>query len=70
MTIEAARSKLGDPVLRSDEQDFYVFSANETAQIAYNAGFFYSSCVVPTGLVSSLKPLISSGCIIVLGKGR
>ena len=37
MTIEEARSKLGDPVFKSDEQDVYVFSANETAQIAYNA---------------------------------
>ena len=37
MTAEEARAKLGDPVLKGDDQDFYVFSPNETAQIAYNA---------------------------------
>lgn len=37
MTAAAVRAKLGEPALKSDEQDFYVISANETAQIAYNA---------------------------------
>ena len=37
MTATEVRAKLGEPALKSDEQDFYVFSANETAQIAYNA---------------------------------
>ena len=37
MTAAEARAKLGEPALKSDEQDFYVFSANETAQIAYTA---------------------------------
>jgi hypothetical protein len=37
MTAEEARAKLGAPVLKSDEQDFYVLSENETAQIAYNS---------------------------------
>ena len=37
MTAAQVRAKLGDPAMKSDEQDFYVFSANETAQIAYNA---------------------------------
>jgi hypothetical protein len=37
MTTEEARAKLGDPVLRGDDQDFYAFSPNETAQLAYNA---------------------------------
>ena len=36
MTIEETRNKLGDPVFKSDDQDVYVFSANETAQIVYN----------------------------------
>jgi hypothetical protein len=36
MTMEEARTKLGTAVLRSDDLDFYVFSENETAQIAYN----------------------------------
>lgn len=37
MTTEEARAKLGEPALKADDQDFYVFSANETAQLAYNA---------------------------------
>ena len=35
MTAAETRAKLGEPALKSDEQDFYVMSANETAQIAY-----------------------------------
>jgi hypothetical protein len=37
MTAAEARAKLGEPAMKSDEQDFYVFSANETAQIAYSS---------------------------------
>jgi len=37
MTAGEVRAKLGEPAMKSDEQDFYVISANETAQIAYNA---------------------------------
>ena len=37
MTAAEVRAKLGEPTLKSDEQDFFVISANETAQIAYNA---------------------------------
>ena len=37
MTMIEARAKLGEPAMKSNEQDFYVFSANETAQIVYNA---------------------------------
>ena len=37
MTAVEVRTKLGDPAMKSDEQDFYVFSANETSQIAYDA---------------------------------
>ena len=36
MTAAEARAKLGEPAMKSDEQDFYVFSANETAQIVYS----------------------------------
>lgn len=36
MTATDVRAKLGEPALKSDEQDFFVVSANETAQIAYN----------------------------------
>ena len=37
MTAAEARAKLGEPVMKSDEQDYYVFSATETAQIVYVA---------------------------------
>lgn len=37
MTAAEARAKLGEPAMKSDEQDFYVFSLNETAQIVYSA---------------------------------
>lgn len=36
MTAVEVRAKLGEPAMKSDEQDFYVFSANETAQVVYN----------------------------------
>lgn len=35
MTAAETRAKLGVPAMMSDEQDFYAFSANETAQIVY-----------------------------------
>ena len=37
MTAAETRTKLGEPAMKSDEQDFYVLSANETAQIVYSA---------------------------------
>lgn len=37
MTATEARAKLGEPTMKSDEQDFYVISTSETAQIVYNA---------------------------------
>jgi hypothetical protein len=37
MAATEVRAKLGEPAMKSDEQDFYVISVNETAQIAYNA---------------------------------
>ena len=37
MAAADVRTKLGEPTLKSNEQDFFVISANETAQIAYNA---------------------------------
>ncbi|HEX7333645.1 MAG TPA: hypothetical protein VF290_19245 [Pyrinomonadaceae bacterium] len=36
MAAAEVRAKLGEPALKSDEQDFYLISSNETAQIAYN----------------------------------
>ena len=35
MTAAEARAKLGTPALMSDEQDYYVVSANESTQIQY-----------------------------------
>lgn len=37
MMATEVRAKLGDPAFKSDEQDFFVFSTNETAQIVYDA---------------------------------
>jgi len=37
MTADEVRAKLGSPVLKDAELDYYVFSDNETAQIAYDA---------------------------------
>jgi hypothetical protein len=37
MTATEARAKLGEPMMKSNEQDYYVFSQNETAQIVYDA---------------------------------
>jgi hypothetical protein len=37
MTATEARAKLGTAVMKSDDQDFYVFSANESTQVMYNA---------------------------------
>lgn len=36
MSAEEARAKLGTPAVKDSEQDFYVFSENETAQIGYD----------------------------------
>ena len=38
MTTTDVRAKLGEPILKSDEQDYFVISANETTQIGYDAG--------------------------------
>jgi hypothetical protein len=37
MLAEEARAKLGAPALKASDQDYYVFSENETAQICYDA---------------------------------
>ena len=36
MTIDEVRKKLNDPSDKSDEQDFFVFGENETAQVFYD----------------------------------
>jgi hypothetical protein len=37
MTADEVRAKLGQAALKADDQDFYVFSDTETAQIAYDS---------------------------------
>jgi hypothetical protein len=37
MTAAEARAKLGEPAMKSNEQDYFVVSSNETTQIAYDA---------------------------------
>jgi hypothetical protein len=37
MTAAEARAKLGEPVMKSNEQDYFVLSPNETTQILYDA---------------------------------
>ncbi|HEU4506634.1 MAG TPA: hypothetical protein VFR78_00250 [Pyrinomonadaceae bacterium] len=37
MTAVEVRAMLGEPAMKSNEQDFYIFSASETAQFAYDA---------------------------------
>ena len=37
MTPQEVRAKLGDPVLKDEELDYFVFADNVTAQIAYDA---------------------------------
>lgn len=57
MTADEVRKKLGDPKDKSDEQDFFVFNDNETAQIVYDkthkvitisADFLTAGATVPT----------------------
>jgi len=36
MTADEVRKKLGDPKEKGDEQDFYIFSETETAQVLYD----------------------------------
>jgi hypothetical protein len=36
MTAEEARKKLGNPTDKGEEQDFFVFNENETAQVVYD----------------------------------
>jgi hypothetical protein len=37
MSTEEVRAKLGEPLQKADDGDFYVFSEKETAQVAYDA---------------------------------
>ncbi len=57
MTADEVRKKLGDPKDKSDEQDFFVFNDNETAQVVYDttkkvitisADYLTAGATVPT----------------------
>ena len=37
MKAAEVRAKLGEPVMKSDEQDYFIFSSSESAQIVYTA---------------------------------
>ncbi len=37
MTTDEVRAKLGNPTVKADDQDYYMFSDSESAQFAYNA---------------------------------
>lgn len=37
MTTEQVRARLGQPALKADDQDYFAFSDQESAQIAYDA---------------------------------
>lgn len=37
MTPTDVRTKLGEPVMKSDEQDYFVISTSETVQVAYES---------------------------------
>jgi hypothetical protein len=36
MTTDEVRAKLGSPTMKADDQDYYIFSETESAQIAYD----------------------------------
>ena len=37
MTADEVRAKLGNPTMKADDQDYYMFSESESAQFAYDA---------------------------------
>lgn len=66
MTMEEARAKLGTATFKSDELDFYVLSANEAAQIAYNAAHKVVTISVDyTNGVGAPEP-VTVGCVGLL----
>lgn len=64
MTMDEARKKLGDPMDKSDKQDFYVYSdGDETAQVFYD-GEKKVSAIAVVYAVDKNAPV----CRAVLGK--
>jgi hypothetical protein len=53
MTAAEARAKLGEPTMKSDEQDFYIVSPSETAQIVYTAQKVVTISIDYTGEVGA-----------------
>ena len=67
MTAVEVRTKLGEPVLKSDEQDFFTLSANETAQIAYDTAKKVSTISIDyTGGVGApdYKTVVGEGVLL------
>ena len=71
MPAEEARKKLGSPRDKSDEQDFYVFSANETAQIVYAAQKVVTISADYTGGVGApeYKAVVGNGLLLTRPDG-
>lgn len=71
MTQEEARKKLGDPKDKSDEQDFYLFSDKETAQVFYQAKKVFAISVTYMGAnASAPEPKAVVGVIEPAADGR
>ena len=71
MTATEVRTKLGEPGFKSDEQDFYVFSANETAQIVYAAQKVVTISTDYTGGVGApeYKAVVGNGLLLTRPDG-
>ena len=66
MTAAETRAKLGEPAMKSNEQDFYVLSQNETTQIAYDA--FQKVVTISTDYTGGIgapdyKSIVGSGLL-------
>ena len=66
MTAAEARATLGEPAMKSDDQDFYVFSANETAQIVYAAQKIVTISTDYSGAVSApdYRSVVGEGLLL------
>jgi len=71
MTAAETRAKLGEPAMKSDEQDFYVLSANETAQIVYTGQKVVTISTDYTGGVGApeYKAVVGNGLLLTRPDG-
>jgi hypothetical protein len=71
MTTDEVRSKLGEPALKGDDQDYYVISTTEAAQIVYDAAHKTKTISVDyTGGVGAPEPkTVVGGDLEVSPKG-